>query len=170
MIRAKWDGNVLIPQGHYGLTAAREMMTEGETVLVEVDRARSANSHKHQFAWLHDAWANLPESLAGEAYAATPETLRKHGLIKAGYHNVETIDCGSHAAAERVVALGKRYATMAHGYAIAQVRGPVVRIWTPESQSSRAMGNERFQASKRAILEWVASLLEITPEELERAA
>ena len=57
-----------------------------------------------------------------------------------------------------------------HGYAIGQVRGPVVTIWTPESQSVRAMGGKRFQESKTAIMEWIAGKLGVSPEQLRRNA
>ena len=46
--------------------------------------------------------------------------------------------------------------------------GRVLTIWTPESQSVRAMGGERFKASKTAILEWVAAQIGVTPETLRQ--
>lgn len=142
----------------------------GETVFVSVERGRSTNSHKHQFAWIHDAWASLPESEMMQSYAETPETLRKHALIATGYHQTYTLDCGANATAQRVKAALVAAEFGKHGYAIGQVRGPVVTIWTPESQSVRAMGGKRFQESKSAIMEWIAGKLGVTVEALRESA
>lgn len=145
-------------------------LTEGEIVFVSIDRIRSEASHKHQFAWIKDAWMNLPESVASQPWAETPETLRKHALIATGYHRLYTVDCGSGAAAMRVRAELIRAETKAEGYAIGQVQGPVVRVWTPESQSYRAMGRTRFHESKDAILGWIAAKVGVAPEDLMRSA
>ncbi|PWE26692.1 hypothetical protein C4N9_20745 [Pararhodobacter marinus] len=145
-------------------------LAEGETVFVSIERVRSENSHKHQFAWVKDAWASLPEAEAFQPWAETPETLRKHALIATGFHRLYTLDCGSNAAAQRVRAELIRAETKAEGYAVGQVIGPVVRIWTPESQSYRAMGKARFQESKEAILGWIAAKIGVAPEELKRNA
>lgn len=145
-------------------------LDEGETVFVTVERARSMNSHRHQFAWVKEAWASLPEAVQDAPWAETPETLRKHALIATGYHQSYTLDCGSQAAAARVKAALTAAEAGKHGYAVGRVRGPVVTIWTPESQSVRAMGRERFQASKSAILDWIAAQIGLTGHELERGA
>lgn len=169
MFRARWNGETLTPTGHYGLSAAREAMDPGDVVIVEVDHPRSASSHKHQFAEINEAWRHLPESLQEAPWAASPETLRKHALIATGYADTYTIDCGAKATAERVrMALASAEAGK-HGYAIAQVRGPMVIVWTPQSQSMRAMGGKRFQESKSAVLNWIAAQIGVDAEELRRA-
>lgn len=141
-------------------------IADGETVIVSIERLRSGPSHRHQFAWVSKAWLTLPESVQMMPWAETPETLRKHALIATGYSNSVTVDCGKNAAAHRVKAALIAAETRAHGYALAQVRGPVVTVWTPESQSYRAMGGKRFQESKTAILEWVAAQIGVLPEAL----
>ena len=141
----------------------------GEVVLVSIDRARSPQNHKHQFAWIKDAWGNLPESALLQPWAETPETLRKHALIATGYHQTLVLDCGANATAQRVKTALLAAEVKAHGYALGQVRGPVVRIWTPESQSVRSMGGDRFKASKAAILDWIASQMGVAPDELKSA-
>jgi hypothetical protein len=145
-------------------------LADGEVVLVSIERARSGQSHRHQFAWIKDAWASLPESVQGLPWAETPETLRKHALIATGFHQTTVIDCGARAAAQRVKAALVAAEGRAHGYALAQVRGPVVTVWTPESQSRRAMGGERFRESKNAILDWIAAQLGVPPQDLARVA
>jgi hypothetical protein len=162
--RARYEAGTL------RLLSNRVGLDEGELVTVQIERDRSGASHRHQFAWVREAWANLPDDCRHEVWAETPETLRKHALIATGYHQTTVIDCGANAPALRVKAALVAAEWRAHGYAIGQVRGPVVRIWTPESQSIRAMGNDRFQASKAAILEWIAGKLGVPPEELRRAA
>lgn len=170
MIRCRWNGETLTPVGPYGLAAAKEVMDPGDTVIVEVDHPRSPNTHNHQFAEIADAWRHLPEALQNMPWAANPETLRKHALIVTGFRNVETVDAGSKAAAERVAAVISRHATAAHGYAITRAHGPVVTCWTPVSQSMRAMGSKEFQRSKEAVLNWIAQQIEVSPEELRENA
>lgn len=167
MIRCRWNGEALLPVGHYGLSAAREQMQPGDTVIIAIDHPRSPNTHNHQFAEVADAWRHLPEAVQNMPWAANPDTLRKHALIVTGFHNVETVDAGSKAAAERVAALLSRHATAAHGYAITRAKGPLVTCWTPVSQSMRAMGAKDFQRSKEAVLNWIAAQIGVTPEQLE---
>lgn len=168
MFRARWDGEALTPTGHYGLSAAREAMEPGDVVIVEIDHPRSQNSHRHQFAEINEAWRHLPESLQEAPWAASPETLRKHALIATGFADTYSIDCGAKATAERVrMALASAEAGK-HGYAIAKVRGPLVVVWTPQSQSMRAMGGKRFQESKQAVLNWIAAQIGVEAEELRR--
>ena len=145
-------------------------LDDGETVIVTIERGRSMASHRHQFAWVKDAWASLPEAVQDAPWAETPETLRKHALIATGFHQSYTLDCGGAATATRVKAALVSAEAGKHGYALGRVRGPVVTIWTPESQSLRAMGGDRFKASKSAILDWIAGQLGVAPEELRRAA
>ncbi|MEN9060036.1 hypothetical protein [Ponticoccus litoralis] len=163
--RARWIGGVLRL-----MTNQPPALDEGEAVFVSIERARSPQSHKHQFAWINDAWASLPDSCLGMPWAETPETLRKHALIATGFHRTYTLDCGANATARRIKAELVRAEARAEGYAIGQVRGPVLTIWTPESQSTRAMGRERFQESKTAILDWIADKLGVTADDLRRSA
>lgn len=170
MFRARWNGETLTPTGHYGLSAAREAMDPGDVVIVEVDHPRSINSHRHQFAEINEAWRHLPESLQDAPWAASPDTMRKHALIVTGFADSYTIDCGARATAERIRMALVSAETGKHGYAIAQVRGPVVTVWTPQSQSMRAMGAKPFQASKEAVLNWIAAQIGVEAEELRRTA
>lgn len=163
--RARYQGGVLRL-----LTNTTPELDEGEIVLVSLERGRSPSSHRHQFAWLKDAWGNLPESVQMMPWAETPETLRKHALIATGFHQTYTLDCGKEATARRVKAALVAAEAGKHGYAIGRVVGPVVTVWTPESQSVRAMGSKRFQESKAAILDWIAEKIGTTPEQLTRNA
>ena len=166
MIRCQWDGSVLTPVGYYGLAAARGAMRPGDVVIVEVDHPRGGNSHRHQFAEINDAWRHLPERLQSMPWAANPETLRKHALIVTGYRQTYSIDCGTNAPAARVKAALEVAEAGRHGYAIVAAHGPVVIVWTPESQSMRSMGGKRFQASKTAVLDWISGQIGVTADAL----
>lgn len=163
--RARWDNGSL-------RLMANDLpdLEPGEVVIVTIERGRSMTSHKHQFAYIKEAWLNLPETLRDAPWAETPETLRKHALIATGFSQTYTLDCGANATAHRVKAALVAAEAGKHGYAIGQVRGPVVTIWTPESQSMRAMGGKRFQEAKTAILDWLSAQIGVSPQQLERAA
>ena len=167
MFRARWDGEALTPTGHYGLSAAREAMEPGDVVIVEIDhparKTRTGTSLPRSMRH-----GGTSESLQEAPWAASPETLRKHALIATGFADTYSIDCGAKATAERVrMALASAEAGK-HGYAIAKVRGPLVVVWTPQSQSMRAMGGKRFQESKQAVLNWIAAQIGVEAEELRR--
>ena len=154
-----WDGEVFRPQTPFQLRLARERFGEGEVVTLAIEKERTTSTHNHQFAAISDLWRTLPESHANQAYARSPDTLRKHALVATGFTNCEQIVCGSKAAAERVGAYVGQLATAAHGYAITQIEGATVRVWTPHSQSRAAMGAKEFQRSKQAILDWIEDLI-----------
>lgn len=159
LIECSYDGRAFTPTTATHARRARESFGEGEIVVMSVEAERSMRSHNHQFAQIEECWRTLPESLAQMPYAKSAETLRKHALVVTGYADCETIDAGSKAAAERVSAYVGRLATQAHGYCIVTVSGPVVRCFTPQSQSIRAMGSKEFQASKTKVLEWIEDLI-----------
>lgn len=160
LLQCTFDGSAFVPSTPFQLRLARERFGEGEVVMLAVENERSWKSHSHQFAQIAELWANLPERLSNMPYAKSAETLRKHALIECGYADCETIDAGSRAAAERVAATVSRLATLAHGYCIVAVSGPVVRCYTPHSQSVRAMGGKAFQESKTRVLEWIEGVLQ----------
>ena len=145
-------------------------LDEGEIVIVSIERARSPATHRHQFAWIKDAWASLPEAVMFEDWAQTPETLRKRALIETGYYEQVVIDCEGATVAKAVGRELRNAKREAHGYAVAAVRGNMAVVRWPESQSMRAMGGDRFRESKSAILDWIAAQIGVAPEELTRNA
>jgi hypothetical protein len=161
-IRARWINGTFKPLGRVDLPC-----DEGEAVYLTVERERSGPSHRHEFAWLRDAWESLPESLAGEPYAASPEHLRKYALIQRGYCTVREIVVADTDDAARVRAFMR---PLVDDYAVIAAAGPVVRVYTAESQSRKAMGRDRFHASKTAIMDWVAELLGVTAADLSAPA
>lgn len=133
----------------------------GARYLVEIRQERSEAAHRHEFAWLREAWMNLPEHLA-DLYPS-PEHLRKRALIEAGYYDEDAIDCGTNAAALRVAAFARK-----DDFALVIVRRSCVLVRTAKSQSRRAMDGPTFQASKTAIMEVVAAMIGVTSAALER--
>lgn len=124
-------------------------------------KQRSKASHNHQFAEIADLWSNLPMHHAGAPYAASAEAFRKHGLIKTGFCDVDTLVFETHEKACASAPFVANLARKAHGYALTVARGPLVICHTPHSQSFKAMGKEQFHASKQAVLDWAYALLEI---------
>lgn len=159
-----WDGECFKPPSDYFSKKCDERFVIGQKHLIVEYMERSTASHAQQFAWLHEAWQQLPEKLA-DLYP-TPEHLRKRALIEAGFYHEEAIDCGTNAAALRVSA----YARKQDGFALVVVRGPIVLVRTAKSQNYRSMDRKEFQASKSAILEIVAQMIETAPETLQKQA
>lgn len=158
-----WDGEAFRPVGRFAKEADRYFIV-GEKYRLEEVSERSDVSHKHEFAWLREAWQNLPENLADQF--PSPEHLRKAALIDAGFYHETVTDCGSNAAALRVAAMARGM----DEFIRVVVRGPLCVVRKAESQSKRKMGAKRFQESKTAIMEIVSQIVGIAPEQLSREA
>ena len=155
------DNEVMVPL-HKTRAAHHYVIGERYTLVPHEDRSRV--THDHQFAWLAEAWANLPEDLK-DLYP-TPEHLRKRALIDAGYYDETIVDAGTNAAALRVASAFR--AIDEFSYVI--VRGPMVVRRTAKSQSRRSMDKRTFQDSKQKILEIVSDLIGVPPEQLQAEA
>ncbi|MBA3752935.1 MAG: hypothetical protein H0X01_02055 [Nitrospira sp.] len=114
---------------------------------------RSSESHRHYFACIADGWGNLPEALADEH--PSPEHLRHFALIKAGYCTETKVVCATNGDALMLAS----YVSRSDTYALVNVMGRVVTIWRAESQSVKAMGGKKFQASKEAVLRVISELI-----------
>ena len=135
----------------------------GETKPMAPHEDRSYASHNHEFAWLTEAWRNLPEDIAD--MFPSPEHLRKRALIDCGFYHETIVDAGTRPAAIRVAAAFRAR----EEFSLIFVRGHLVFIRTAKSQSRRAMDKKDFQASKTAIMELIAGLLGVSVDELQRA-
>lgn len=163
-IPCAYHQGVFRPLGRFAAEAARHF-GEGEIVNLVIHEERSDVSHRHAFAWLREAWVNLPEGLA-EAYAS-PEHLRKRALIATGWCTTQDYVCGSKAEAVRWAANLRREADE---HALVIVKEGVVRVHRAKSQARGKMNKADFQASKDAIMGWIADLIGVTPAELQRSA
>jgi hypothetical protein len=157
----RWDGEALVPLKP---ALCDKELVVGVVYLVEPETFRSRVSHDHQFAWLGQAWLQLPEGVS-ERFSS-PLHLRKAALIEAGYYDETIIDCGSEEVAARVAAHIARRDQFAH----VVVREHVVVERVAKSQRRGAMNTKDFQDSKQKVLEIVAGLVGVAPEELEREA
>jgi len=165
----RWTGEAFAPANAQQARIAREAYEDGQLVAMAPFEQRSTASHNHHFAWVAEAWNSLPEGLACQPWAASPDHLRKYALIRTGFCNSMQVIAGSHAAALRVAAAFRSL----DEYAVVTVDGQTVTHLTAQSQSMRAMGKNRFQESKTAVLEFIAGLIGVEPEALanqERAA
>lgn len=136
----------------------------GETAAWEPRPDRSDKSHAHYFAVINDAWASLPETMAGRFPSS--EHMRKWALIKAGYCNTDAIVLESPMDAMAVAA----YARRRDGYAVVSVVGNVVTTYTAQSQSKKAMGRKAFGESKQRVLDVLSELVGADVTASQRAA
>lgn len=153
----EWDGEVMRPLRP---RRADAFYTVGERYIMAPVEQRSDPSHRHEFAWLREAWMTLPDQMA-ERFP-TSEHLRKFALIKAGYCDGHTITCASKAEALRVAA----FIRPIDEFAVVVTNGATVTRYTAKSQSRRAMGGKVFQESKQAIMEVIAGMLGVDPGQL----
>ena len=136
----------------------------GEQYYIEPRHARSANSHRHFFACVNDAFMNLPEHLS--ANFRTADHLRRYALIKTGFYLSQQLVLPTKAAAAKTAAWIKPAAE----YSVVSVDGRVVTRFDAKSQSVKAMGKDEFQASKTAVLDFLSELIGAERAELEKQA
>jgi len=159
-----WDGEALTPANAYQAREADLELVCGQRYRMVEYQDRSRESHNHQFAFVKSALDSLPEDCQAALWAQSPDHLRKYALIRCRFCNVESILVGSNAAALRVAA----WLRAIDGFSLVTVEGGSVTRLTAQSQSVKAMGGKRFQESKQAILEFLADLIGVTPEELAK--
>lgn len=150
----EWDGEAMRPLPRFHNLANAEFVV-GERYHCEVQEDRSWVSHKHQFAWLHEAWLTLPEHVASRFM--NEDQLRKHGLISGGFCDSTTLVCASRAEAERWC----KHLRSREPDTVVSINGNVLVQFTAWSQSRRAMDAKTFQRSKQAVLDYVDGLLGI---------
>jgi hypothetical protein len=153
-----WSGATMVPLHP---RRAEQHFKTGERYTLARYEERSSASHNHEFAWLDEAWASLPENLA-ERFQS-PEALRKWALIRAGFSHSSTLDCESRAEAMRVAAFLRPMDELA----VVIVQGTTVTRYIAMSQSKRAMGATKFYKSKDAIIEVIARMIDVSPQTLK---
>lgn len=150
-VKFLWDGEVMKPLNPQ---RADQAYVVGVVYPLAIYEDRSAASHNHYFAAVHEAWKNLPEKLSGEY--PTSEHLRKRALIRCGYYDMREIVCTSPSEAVKV----KSFIKPMDEYAVVISKDVVVRVYTAKSQSPHAMNKEEFQKSKQDVLDDLAGLIE----------
>jgi hypothetical protein len=160
----KWTGEVMTP---VRFEAVAKAYVAGQRYTLEEVNERSWISHRHEFAWLREAWQNLPEALVEKFPSA--EHLRKSALVATGWYREAIIDAGNAKAALRVAAYARGRDEFAHVI----TRGPTVTVRWARSQRMHGldrMDKDEFQKSKDDILGWIANLIGVEPERLRGAA
>lgn len=155
-----WDGEAMQVRPGFQRQADQQFCV-GESYRLAPVEDRSDVSHNHEFAWLRDAWASLPEALSDRF--PSPAVLRKWALIQAGFCTVTDHVCQFKTEARRTAEILR---AQTDDYAVVLIEGTVVRVLKAKSQSRKAMDKAEFQASKTAIMEIVAGLLDVPVETL----
>jgi hypothetical protein len=157
-----WNGAQMVPVRPDAARGAYEL---GKRYWLDEVSERNWISHEHQFAWIAEAWNNLPEPLM-ETFP-TPEHLRKAALIATGWHREMIIEAGNKEAALRVAA----YVRGKDEFSRVVTRGSTVVVRTARSQRMRGldrMEKAEFQKSKDDILDWIANLIGVSAEDLQK--
>lgn len=165
-IDAFWDNEaeVFRPASNYWARRAAKQFAAGEILHLEHVEERSGNSHRHFFAAIQSAFDNLPPLWAEQF--KSPEHLRRFCLIKAGICNSQSMPCGTAAAARKFAA----FLRPMDEFAVVDVRGSVVTVFTAKSMSYKTMPKDEFQKAKTAVLDALADMLGVTTKELSASA
>lgn len=161
-----WDGEAMQVRPGFQRQADQQFCV-GERYRLAPVEDRSDISHNHEFAWLREAWASLPEALSDRF--PSPAVLRKWALIQAGFCTVTDHVCQFKTEARRTAEILR---AQTDDYAVVLIEGTVVRVLKAKSQSRKAMDKAEFQASKTAIMEIVGGLIGVDADTLgqQRAA
>ena len=162
-IPVQWTGEAFVPIGRGSRDADRYFVIGERYQLVE-EKQRSAASHRHYFASVNEAWSSLPEEIAGRFPSA--EHLRKFALIMTGYRDERTLVASSRAEAQRLAS----FVRPMDDYAVVTVEGSLVSVLTAKTQNMRAMDKATFQASKDAVLDYIAEMIGVEPGALAKQA
>src|SRR5690606_34223482 len=117
-----WDGEAMQVRPGFQRQADRQCCV-GEDYRLAPIEDRSDISHNHEFAWLREAWASLPEGLS-ERFPS-PAVLRKGALIQAGFCTVTDHVCQSKTEARRPAQILR---AQTDDYAVVLIEGTVVRV------------------------------------------
>lgn len=158
-----WDGEAMQPEHRFAPLCDRQYVV-GERYTLIPHEERSDASHRQYFAEVNEVWKNLPDELAQRF--PTPEHLRKWCLIRCGYADSRSVVCASDTEAERIAA----FLRPMDAYAVIVPNGPVVTVYTAQSQAKAAMNKQKFQQSKHDVLEFLAELIRINRETLAQEA
>lgn len=157
-----WDGGVMVPIDSLAKIAERSYKP-GRVYRLIVEEQRSAAEHRYYMAIVNEGFMNLPEQWKDRF--ATVDHLRKWCLIKSGFRTEVTHPCETVAEAVRAAKLAQAL----DDYCIAVRHGRTLTVYLAKSQSYAAMGATEFRASKKAVIELLAGMLDCSVEELSSA-
>lgn len=157
-----WTGTAMVPLPRFNRQCDEQFVVDEEYPLAVLE-ARSRASHNFYFATIHEAWVNLPEAIAPQF--PNDETLRAWALVKTGYCTEKNFVCET-AGHARSLAMNLRSRSP---LAVIVLKGNVVQVYDPMSQSAAAMGKEVFEQSKTAVLDYIAGMIEAKVADLKKA-
>lgn len=160
---AVWDGEFMVPLHRFRALCDRQFVV-GEEYALELVSNRSLASHNHFFACVAEAFNNLSEEDAKRF--PTAEHLRKWALCRTGFATETSYVMDTPVDARKMAAAIRR----ADEFCVIVVKENVVQVFNAESQSMPAMNKERFQASKNAVLDLLASMARTTTAQLKKEA
>lgn len=148
---------VMDPNPRYDNVAKRQFH-DGEEYTLVILEARSRKSHNGYFAQISDAFDNLPETMS--ARWPTSEHMRKWVLIETGWFDEKEFEFEGVNAARDARRLGLFIRTEDDFARIFPVqiepRKWKVIVRRAKSQAMDAMRTkETFEASKKAVLDWL---------------
>ena len=163
------DGEVvpaLTPINSFWDNICRKNLALDSEYWIKSDFERSSKSHRHYFATISEGWAQLPEKYSNQFPGKDgDELLRKHALIKAGYHHMSTFVFDTPQDAKMAAMMAENL-TDPERYCVVIVSDNVVQRYYPETQRYKEMGGARFQKSKSDVLEIIADMIGISVAEL----
>lgn len=151
----RWTGEAFEPMNARNAAECDRRFVVGEVYSLDEVQSRSMDSHRHEFAFIREAWLNLPERYADAPFARSSEHLRKYTLIMTGWCDTATHVCSSRAEAMRFAA----FIRPLDEFSVVTVKEATVIRATAKSQSMKAMGKDDFQRSKQAILDYLEDLI-----------
>lgn len=155
----RWDGDVMAPLDP---RRADRQYVVGETYRLSPYEERSPQSHSHYYASLTAAYKNLPEDI-GKNFA-TFDHFRKWCLIQTGFRDEFKAVAANRNEAIALATFIEKNDT----YAVVSIYDCVVTVLTAKSQKRSAMDKKEFQRSKESVLDYAASLVGVTADELAR--
>ena len=105
------------------------------------------------FVTIHKTWASLPDHIA--ARFPSSEHLRKEALCRIGWCEVKVVTAGTKAATESIAAMCRHL----DSYAIVDVSGTVVTVFTARSIAKRACPKDRFKEISDKVMDWLSQLV-----------
>lgn len=157
---------VMVPQIRYAKTAERQFALNEPYPLVVLE-ARSRASHGHYFAALNEGFENLPEGISSRW--PTAEHFRRWALIECGWFTEKEIDFGTSQYAKRAaILLHDEFDEFARIFQ--PNNGPKLIVRRAKSQSAAAMAKDAFEASKKDVLDLLASMVGVDTETLKKQA
>lgn len=158
-----WTGEHFVPLPRFKRLCDQQFEVHEEYALIPSEE-RSISSHRGYFAQVKEAWENLDEEFDGRF--PTPEHLRAWALVQTGYATEASYVMDSDKDAKQLAVTLRRLSPLA----VIRVSEGVVTHWEAESQSVHAMKKERFEASKKAVLDLVAPMANTTERDLRKNA